>query len=122
MANLICIVCPKGCHIEANKNENGEWDISGNSCKRGYNYAISELTHPTRMITSTVKVLYDDCNNHELVRCPVVTSNPIPKEKIFDVMNEINKVSVKAPVLMHQIIIENVLGLDVNIIATRNIN
>lgn len=122
MASLICIVCPKGCHIEASKLENGEWDITGNSCKRGYNYAISELTHPTRMITSTVKVNYNDGEEHELVRCPVVTSSPIPKEKIFDVMNEINNASVDYPVMMHQVIIKNVFGLDVDIIATREIN
>ena len=121
MAKLICIVCPRGCHITAEKNSDGSFNVTGNTCKRGYDYAVSELTHPTRMITSTCKVAYDDGLDHELMRCPVVTSKPIPKEKIFDVMNEINKVSVKYPVNMHQVVISNVLGLDVDIIATREI-
>jgi len=121
MASLICIVCPRGCHIEANKLENGTFDVTGNTCKRGYEYAVSELTHPTRMITSTVTVKYEDQEDHEIMRCPVVTQNPIPKERIFDVMNEINHANVIAPVKMHQVIIHDVLGLGVDIIATREI-
>lgn len=117
MRNLICIVCPRGCHISVEKNNDGTFNVTGNTCKRGYEYAINEMTHPTRMITSTVKV-----EDGELVRCPVVTSNPIPKERIFDVMAEINKVDVKAPVSMHQVVIKDCLGLGVDIIATRTIN
>ena len=109
---LICIVCPKGCHLSVDENLN----VTGNSCKRGETYAKNELTAPTRMITSTVLV-----EGGELERLPVVTSNPIPKGKIFDVMREINKAKTKAPVSIGDVIIENVLGLDVNIVATRNV-
>ncbi len=111
--NLICIVCPRGCHLTIDDNMN----VSGNTCKRGEVYAKNEVTHPTRMITSTVKVY-----GGELERLPVATSAPIPKEDIFKVMAEINKASINAPVKIKDIVIKNVLGLDVDIIATRNIN
>ena len=110
--NLICIVCPKGCHLTIDENMN----VSGNSCKRGEVYAKAEVTHPTRMITSTVKV-----NGGSLSRVSVATSAPIPKEEIFNVMAEINKASVTAPVKIKDVIIKNVLGLGVDIVATRNV-
>lgn len=109
---LTCIVCPRGCLLKVDENNN----VTGNSCKRGEVYAIKELTNPERMVTSTVKV-----KNGVISRCPVATSTSISKDKMFDVMNEINKVEVEAPIKIKQIIIENVLGTNVNIVATRNI-
>ena len=112
MKEFICIVCPRGCHLKVDDNMN----VTGNTCPRGKVYALNEITNPTRMITSTVAI-----NSVELKRLPVMTSKPIPKGKIFDVMEEINKVRANAPVKINDVIIENVLGLDSNIIATRNI-
>ena len=112
MKEFICIVCPRGCHLKVDDDMN----VTGNTCPRGKVYAINEITNPTRMITSTVAI-----ESKELNRVPVMTSNPIPKGKIFDVMSEINKVRIKAPVKIGDVIIKNVLGLDSDIIATRNI-
>lgn len=112
MKEFICIVCPRGCHLKVDDNMN----VTGNTCPRGKVYALNEITNPTRMITSTVAI-----ESSELKRLPVMTSNPIPKGKIFDVMEEINKVRIKAPVKIGDVIIKNVLGLESDIIATRNI-
>ena len=112
MKEFICIVCPRGCHLKVDD----EMNVTGNTCPRGKVYAINEMTNPTRMITSTVAI-----ESEELHRVPVMTSKPIPKGKIFDVMNEINKVRVKAPIKIGDVIIKNVLGLDSDIIATRDI-
>lgn len=112
MTKLICITCPRGCHLEVDDNMN----VTGNFCPRGAKYAIDELTNPKRMVTSTVKV-----EDGELKRLPVMTSSPIPKDKIFDVMEEIKKVSVKAPLELGSVIIENILGLGVNIVSTRTL-
>ena len=112
MKEFICIVCPRGCHLKVDDNMN----VTGNTCPRGKVYALNEITNPTRMITSTVAI-----ESTELKRLPVMTSNPIPKGKIFEVMAEINKVRIKAPVKINDVIIKNVLGLDSDIIATRNI-
>lgn len=109
---LICISCPRGCHLSVDENLN----VTGNSCARGKAYGVSEVTNPVRNISSTVVI-----NNGEVKRLPVCTESPIPKGKIFDVMNEINNVVVDAPIRCGDIIIENVLGLGVNIIATRTI-
>ena len=112
MKEFICIVCPRGCHLKVDDDMN----VTGNTCPRGKVYALNEITNPTRMITSTVAI-----DSEELNRVPVMTSSPIPKGKIFDVMQEINKVRIKAPVKIGDVVIENVLGLNSNIIATRNI-
>ena len=112
MTNLICIVCPRGCHLQVDD----ELNVTGNGCKRGVDYAKRELTHPTRMVTSTVKIIGSiEC------RLPVVTKDPIPKERIFDVMKEINKAVVNCPVNIHDVVIPNVLDLGVDIIATKSI-
>lgn len=113
MTNLICIVCPRGCHLTVDN----ELNVTGNGCKRGAEYGKRELTNPTRMITSTVKLV----GSSELNRLPVMTDNPIPKGKIFEVMQEINKASCKCPVNIHDVIISNVLDLGVNIVATRTV-
>lgn len=112
MKELICIVCPRGCHITVDDNLN----VTGNSCPRGKKYAIQEITNPQRVVTSTVKLI-----NSSLQRLPVKSEDSIPKEKIFDVMKEINKITISSPVEMNQVIIENVLGLGVNIISTRKV-
>lgn len=109
---LTCIVCPRGCllHID------GNMEVSGNGCIRGKTYAIQELTKPKRMVTSTIKVI-----DGTIPLLPVVTSSPIDKDLIFKLMEEINKKKVVAPVHINDIIIKNVLGTGVDIIACRNI-
>ena len=110
--NLICIVCPRGCHLTIDENNN----VTGNSCPRGVPYAINEVTCPKRILTSTVKIISKSLN-----RLPVITSAEIEKDKMFEIMREINKVEVKAPIKMHEIIIKNVLNTGVDIISTREI-
>lgn len=111
--NLICVSCPLGCPIEV-EIENGEiLSVTGNTCKRGDAYARTEVTNPTRMLTTTVKV---DGGKSYVV--PVKSANPIPKDMMFQCMEVINKTSIKAPVNIGDIVIENILGLGVDIIAT----
>lgn len=112
MKELICIVCPKGCHLKVDENLN----VTGNGCIRGIKYGIDELTNPTRMVTSTVAI-----ENAHISRLPVATSNPIPKDKIMEVMEEINKVKVVAPIYVKDVIIHNVLDLGVDVVATRTL-
>ena len=112
MNKLICIICPRGCHLSVDDN----MQVSGNFCKRGAVYAIKELTQPERTITSTVKVI-----NGDLERVSVRTSKPIPKAKINEIMEEIRKVEVVAPLPINSVVLENVLCLNVNIITTREI-
>lgn len=115
---MACIVCPMSCHIEVTLDEFEKIvNVTGNTCKRGESYVRSELTNPVRMLTSTVKLsggLYK--------RLPVITSGNIPKHMIYQAMNEINKVSVCAPVKINDAIIKNVCGLNIDIVASRSVD
>ncbi|MBP3891191.1 MAG: DUF1667 domain-containing protein [Solobacterium sp.] len=114
---LTCIVCPRGCTINYDV-ENGEAiNITGNACPRGKAYTEAEIKAPTRMVTSTVPVYGAHC--HQL---PVITSAPIPKGSIFEVMEEIHNTSIEAPVKMGQVIIENVAGTGIQILAARSLS
>ena len=113
MKEFTCIICPRGCRLQVDDNMN----VTGNTCPRGKDYAISELTNPVRSITSSIRV-----RNRDDLLVSVKTSGQIPKGKIFDVMEEINKVEIKAPVKIGDVVIKNVLSLGVDIIATENVN
>lgn len=109
---LICINCPLGCHLEIDENLH----VSGNNCPRGKQYAIDEMTHPLRTLTTTVAI---DSADHE--RLPVITDKPVPKDMMMDIVRSLKDKTVKPPVKMGDIIIENVLGTNSNIIASRSI-
>ncbi len=113
--NLICINCPKGCHLSVEEID-GEIKVTGNSCPRGVTYAVNEMTNPLRTLTTTVSIESENCH-----RLPVISSKPLPKGKLMDVMKQLKTTSVKAPVHMGDVIIENVLGLDSDIIASKSI-
>ena len=108
-AEMICIVCPRGCRLRVDEEMNG----TGNACPRGAAYAKAELTHPTRTVTSTVAL-----SESAIGRVPVKTSAPIPKEKM---MAEIRRCRAAAPIACGQVLIKNVLGLDADVVATRTV-
>lgn len=111
MANIICIVCPKGCRLTVDEQTLA---VTGNSCPRGAEYGKNELTHPVRVVTSTVCV-----EGAAIERCPVKTKGSVPKEKMFDVMAALDGVCLKAPVACGQTVLADVCGTGVDVIATR---
>lgn len=113
MKEIICIVCPKGCHIQYDENTD---EFSNFICKRGPEYAKKELTNPTRILTTTVEI-----DNAIVSRLPVVTSKDIPKTMMFDCIKALSDVKVCAPIKVGDVIVENILGLDVDIVATKTI-
>ncbi|MBD7910082.1 MULTISPECIES: DUF1667 domain-containing protein [Clostridium] len=110
---LICICCPKGCHL---KVEEDTLKVSGNTCPRGAEYGVNEVTNPVRIITSTVKV-----NGREVQVVPVKTQKPIPKGLTMRCMEEINRISVNAPVKIGDVLIKDVLQTGVDVVATKNV-
>ncbi len=112
MTNLICITCPKGCHLTV--DEQNDYAVTGNHCPRGAEYGRNELLHPVRVITSTVKI-----QGGLLPRLPVKTDRPLPKEKMFDCMELINAIQVQSPIKVGQVLAANILGTDVNIVAAK---
>ena len=111
--NLTCIVCPEGCKLEIDIDS--DYAVNGAKCKRGSDYGRQELTNPQRMVTSTVYI-----ENGIYTRLPVKTSTAIPKELIYKCMEEINRVRVKSPVKLGDVIIRNVLNTGADIVACRD--
>lgn len=116
LIKLICIACPVGCALEVTHEGKTIVKLEGNQCKIGIEYANTELTDPRRMVTTTVKV---KGGIHPLL--PVFTTAPIPKNLIFNLMDELRKKEVQAPILLGQIVLENALGTGVNIAASRDL-
>lgn len=114
--SLICIGCPMGCPLTVEIQDNGEVQVSGNTCPRGAAYGKKEVTNPTRIVTSSVRVENGSLN---MVSCK--TSCDIPKGKIFDVVRALKTVSVPAPVAIGQVLVQHVAGTEADIVATKNI-
>ena len=113
---LTCIGCPMGCQITVQLEKGEVVSIEGNTCEKGDIYARKEVTNPTRIVTSTVVI-----KGGSKERLPVKTKSDIPKDKIFDVMKDIDAVTAEAPKKIGDVIIDNVAGTGVAVIATRNI-
>ena len=114
---LTCIGCPLGCQITV-ELENGEVvSITGNTCKRGSDYAAKEVTNPERTVTSTVKIESGLTDTY----LPVRTASDIPKGKIFECMQCLKGVTVKAPVRAGDTVITDVAGTGVNVIAAKTV-
>ena len=135
MKEIICITCPKGCHLKVDEET---FAVTGNSCPRGAVYGANELRSPVRVVTSTVIVegparrLPDTSPDKGRGtgeagggvtprRLPVKTDRPIPKGRMFEVMEEIARVRVHAPVKVGDVLIPNVAGTEGNVVATKNL-
>lgn len=127
---VICIGCPNGCLVTAKKKEDGSFEITGNKCPKGEEYAINEFTAPMRNISSTIQCEVGQSSTAQgisaqsetqkvgTVRVSCKTSREIPKEKIFEVMEIIRNTSVNSPIAVGDVLIANVAGTGVNIVAT----
>ena len=116
MKELVCIVCPRSCRMQVGRNADGGIAVTGNTCKRGYDFAVNELTDPKRTLCTTVRTSFA----HTPV-LPVRLSGEIPKARVFDVMREIGKTTVSSPVARGEAVITDVLGLGVDVISTSDI-
>jgi len=112
MTELICITCPKGCHLHV--DEKNGYKVTGNGCERGAEYGMKELIDPRRVITSSVKI-----TGGIYTRCSVKTDAPIPKGIIFDAMALLKNVTLKSPVHVGDIVVKDILGTGINFIVTR---
>lgn len=113
----VCIVCPNGCEISAKIEEEEIIAIEGANCKRGVEYVKSELTNPMRNISTSVLL-----KGGELPLAPVRLDKPIPKDKIFEALQEIHGIVLHAPVHIGDVALENVCGCGCNAIVIKEIN
>lgn len=118
---LTCIICPMGCsmEVEVETNASGQkkvLSVKDNGCKRGEQYAAKELQNPTRTLTTTIKV-----EGGELPLVPVKTAGEVPKESLLQCMEVVRRASCKAPVKRGDVLIYDLLGTGVNVVACADI-
>lgn len=112
-----CIMCPLGCAVTVKSDSSGNiLQIIGSRCVKGENYIRDEFSAPMRVLTSTVSV-----EGAELQRLPVRTSGFVAKDMLMACMKEIRKIKVKPPVKIGEVILKNIHGLNVDVIATRDL-
>lgn len=111
-----CIVCPNGCEIDAEYEGSRVISVTGNLCPKGKTYVTQELVDPRRTIATSMRV-----DGGELPLASVRLTRPIPKDRIFDVMAEINRHSLTAPVAIGDVALPNILGLGSDVIVTKNV-
>ena len=115
MKELTCIGCQRGCTLKIECDGDG-WSVTGNTCPRGDAYARREVTAPTRIVTTTVRV-----TGGTLPAVSCKTRSDIPKEKIFDVVRALKSVVVPAPVHIGQILLPDAAGTGVDVVATKDV-
>jgi len=114
---LICISCPLGCGLDVQFDQSHIIKVDGAGCKRGEKYAAKEIFHPERVVTSTVKIC-----GASIGFLPVKTSTSVSKKLMFEVMAEIYKLKVTAPIKMGDVICKNIADSKADLIATRSLD
>lgn len=117
MKKFICVRCPRGCEITTTLDGYSINEIKGNVCKMGVSYVENEVKYPRRIITTTVKVM-----NGKFPLVPVWTKEPIPKDLVFQLMNELIKVELKAPVMIDQVVLKDFHKTGIDIVTSGKVD
>jgi CxxC motif-containing protein len=112
----ICTLCPQSCDIALEIGETGDMTVSGNRCHRGSVYAENEYREPKRMITTTVRI-----DGARIPLLPVIGTGPVRKERLRGCLDLLYKISVKSPVKIGDVIVKDILGSGVDIVAARSL-
>ena len=116
IAAYTCICCPLGCRIEVALDENGQVsEVSSYTCKRGADYAAQEAVAPERMVTAVL------CVSGCLEPVSVKTQRPVPKAAMKDVLAAVAALRLDAPVAAGDVLIEDVCGTGVAVVATKSV-
>ncbi|HWQ21129.1 MAG TPA: DUF1667 domain-containing protein [Clostridia bacterium] len=117
VCEVTCIVCPTGCKVRVVKEGTRVIEVSGNTCKRGEVYAAQEAVAPRRTLTTSIKVTGGD-----FALVSVKSAAPVPKGRLFDVMKAVQKLQMTAPIQVGDVVVHDVLGLGVDLVATRAVH
>ncbi len=112
---IICLVCPRGCHLSGGE-EGGQIKVTGNFCPKGIPYAHAEIKHPERVLTTTVLI-----EGASLPLVPVKSARALPKEKLAETMALLSSVRLKAPVKIGEVAVANILGTGIDMLVTRSL-
>ncbi len=113
---LTCILCPVGCELEVRKGQAGELQVQGHQCDKGVPFAVEEILYPKRNLATSVPV-----KGTATKMVSVRLSGPVPRDMIFPILAEISKLRPEAPVRRGQVLIADVCGTGIDIIATRTV-
>jgi CxxC motif-containing protein len=113
--HYLCIGCPLGCRLEVEEEEGAIVEVRGFACKRGEEYALQEHSDPRRMVTASVRV-----RNGLWARLPVRTTVTVPKNQVRAVCQLLRRISATAPIRMGEVVVANVLGTGVDVVASRD--
>lgn len=114
--SMICVNCPVGCDIKVTIRDGEVSNVEGNTCPRAVEFARKEISDPVRVFATTVRV-----DGGKLPVCPVRSRGPVPKNRVFDISREVARLSVQAPIEIGQVIIPDVCGTGVDIVASRSL-
>jgi len=117
ISHYLCIGCPLGCRLEVEEDASDAIvEVRGWSCRKGERYGRQEHTDPRRMVTTTVRIA-----GAALARLPVKTRDPVPKALVREVCRCLRALSVDAPVRIGDVVIADIAGTGVDIVATRDL-
>ena len=116
VAQITCIICPNGCQITVIERPGGLLEIVGSTCKRGLEYAGQEYREPKRMLITTMRI-----DGGALPVIPVRSNKELPKERIFEAVEHVSHIALRAPIKMGTVVVPNLLNLGVDVIASRDI-
>ena len=111
--NFVCIVCPRGCRLEVEREDDGLIKVSNYQCVRGIEYGKNEFVNPMRMLTSTIRI-----EGAKYRRLPVISKGEIAKDKLFSCLELLYSKSVKSPIKEGDVIQENICDTGVDIVAS----
>jgi len=115
-SHYLCIGCPLGCRLEVDEDAAGDIvEIRGFACRKGKTFAENEHTDPRRMVTTTVTI-----NGGRWARLPVHATEELPKDRMWDVINQLRNIEVDAPIELGDVIVKGILNSDVDIVASRD--
>ena len=112
---ITCINCPVGCRMEVTHEGENVLSVTGNTCKRGEEYGIQEMSCPMRVVTTSVRVV-----GGVRAVCSVKTADSVPKAKIDDVLKALSVLRPEAPIVIGQVLCEDIAGTGVKLVATAN--
>ncbi len=110
-----CKICSVQCDLNI-EIDSQKASITGNKCGRGIDYAKSQFSDDSVIVTARCILL-----NGSMGRLPVTSTAPIPIYMVDEVIEIIKNTQVIAPVSKDQIIIENVLNSGVDIVSQRRV-
>ncbi|MFW5952957.1 MAG: DUF1667 domain-containing protein [Candidatus Natronoplasma sp.] len=113
---VVCIMCPLGCEVQAEVEDQKISKIEGYGCEDGREYAEQEIASPKRTVMSVVR-----CFGGNFPTVSVKTSEPVEKDEIEEVMKALSEIEVQAPVKAGEIILKNVCNLGIDVVATRSV-